>query len=289
MFCWVLTAALAAEPPPPDWSVVHGGFIGTRLNPLGLGYNGRLTVRRSLEPEDAGVLRRGTLFEFGLDGGTSPTFGTLGPMLRIKPLAVLETSVSLEATKYYGVLGAVMPFDAVDVDYSDPAIKVRKRAGDNVAAFGARLTVSNTLQAQVGRVAVRNITTAAWWKLGVDAVGFYEAGRDLLHPNGGWAVVDDVDVLVLEGPWIAGVRTTYADALFGTGGTGDQATWRAGPLVALKGADRRDARSIQHVTAFMLVQWHLAHPWRAGTTSSQALPLFALAVAWDGELWRTGR
>jgi hypothetical protein len=87
--------------------------------------------------------------------------------------------------------------------------------------------------------------------------------------------------------WIVGARYSYADALYGTGGTGDQPGHRVGPLIAWRGVNRTgEQASIQHLTAFTLFQWHVSHPFRAGQVSSAGIPLFAIALQWDGEVWR---
>lgn len=283
--------AFALEPTPaadpPRHSLVHYGFVPGRVNPLGAAVTARVAGRRSLQPANSGVLQRDTWIDLGLETTIAPNAVMGGPVLRVKPLAVLEMTAAVEPSHHFGFLGSLIGYDSPNVNFADRVRKIRNRTGDTQSASGVRVTLQDTLQAAVGPIAVRNITTGVFWKVGIDEPYFYEAGRDLLQPNGGWTLTNDVDTFYLAGPVITGLRYTYSDSPVGTGGPGDRATHRLGPVLVLKLRDRGAAPvPIQHLTLFTLLQWHLRHPFRAGQSTSAAIPLFALALQWDGEVTR---
>ena len=134
---------------------------------------------------------------------------------------------------------------------------------------------------------VRNTLTALRVDLALrdGATMSYDATQDLVLPDRGWAMINDLDLGAQAGKVIAGVRYTYADALHGTGGPGDLPTHRVGPLFAYTFHDRPAGTRFNRPTLLALVQWHAQHPWRAGARQTAAYPLIALALQFDGDLW----
>ena len=78
-------------------------------------------------------------------------------------------------------------------------------------------------------------------------------------------------------------------ALHGSGGPGDLATHRVGPLVAYTFHNRPSGARFDEPTLLLLVQWHAQHPYRAGQERNAGIPLIALAFQFQGDLWTSKR
>lgn len=290
----LLTPAAARPPPagpaeaPPTGRVVYSTFFAIRYNPLGLTGRLRTGYRHRLFESD-NVLLSDAWVEAGADLTVTPTYVAVGPRLEVKPLAVLIFGVTYEYIGYFGVLNALMPFSSTQADYWEDTLDELGAAGRNVSSSGGRLLLDATLQGKAGPIVIRDALrgTLLHMALPEGDTMFYDATTDLLLPNRGWGLTNDLDVFGLVGKAIVGARYSYADALHGTGGPGDLPTHRLGPAFAYTFHDKGLQARVNKPTLLVLAQWHLTHPWRAGQRQHQAIPLIALAVTWEGQLWRS--
>jgi hypothetical protein len=272
---------------PPTGRVVYSTFLAIRYNPLGLVGRLRAGYRHRLFASD-NVLLSDAWFEAGADLTIAPTYVAVGPRLEIKPLAILVFGITYEFIGYFGVLNALMPFSSAQADYWEDTLDDLGKAGRSYGTYGSRLLLDATLQGKVGPIVIRSALRATSLNMDMRAgdTMFYDATNDLLLPDGGWGITNDLDVLGLVGKTILGARYSYADALHGTGGPGDLPTHRVGPAVAYVFHDNGLQAKVNKPTLLLLAQWHLTHPWRAGQRQHQGIPLIALALQWEGELWR---
>jgi hypothetical protein len=267
---------------------MYNSFIAIRVNPLGLVQRLRGSYRRRLFANE-GALFKGAWFDVGAETTLAPTFIAGGPRIEIRPLSILAFSATFEGMGYFGGLGAVMPVASTSSDYWEDTL--RDRWGENYATRGSRLTLTGTLQGKAGPVILVNTVTGLRVDLDLkpgDTLS-YDATQDLVLPDGGWAVINDLDVGALVGKSAFGVRYSYADALHGTGGPGDQPTHRVGPLFAWTFHDRPAGARFNRPTLLTLVQWHVSHPYRAGQERNAGIPLVAVALQFDGDLWKSAR
>lgn len=282
--------AAAGVPPAPRARVVYSNFLALRVNPLGLvervrfGYRHRL-FRRS------GEIFEPAWIEVGAEVTLAPTFLSGGPRVEFQPLPILNLSATLEYIGYFGVIGAVMPMGSTRDDHWEDVLEARADAGENYGAGGTRLTLAGVLQGKVGPVILRDTLTALRVDLALrdGATLSYDATQDLVLPDGGWAIINDVDFGALVSKAVVGARYTYADALHGTGGPGDLPVHRVGPLFGWTFHDRPAGARFDRPTLLVLVQWYAQHPYRAGAEQTAGYPLIAAAFTFEGDLWTSRR
>lgn len=293
---WLLLAAFAqdrgarpddsttADTPPPLNRLWYTNATFVRVNPLGLVDQAKVGWRRRLSTKDS-VLFKDTYFYTGISALVTPAYSRIGVHGEIQPLAVLRAFADISATGYYGTFDQVLTFDPQD-RYSDQAIRDR---GDEAAGkLGWTMTFGLTLQGKVGPIAVRTTPQVTSIDLGLGQPGlyFYDQYWDRLAPDGGWMLLNDLDVLYLREKLRAGARYTFTDTLDGRrdGSDSAQANHRLGPLVAWQFADKKPGAKFNQPTLFVLAQWWLKHPYRAGNEQPQGLPLIAVGFAFNGDL-----
>jgi hypothetical protein len=150
------------------------------------------------------------------------------------------------------------------------------------------------LQGQVWKIAVRDNVKFLYANMRVrdgDTV-FYDQTLDILEPNDGWAVVNDLDVLLLFdfGLKIAGRHTVthafYRRDHFLPGepsSSPNGPTHRLGPGFLYTFYDRPDRR-FNRPTLLLLAQWWLRHRWRTGADVHAAVPYLVLGFLFEGDL-----
>jgi hypothetical protein len=281
-------ASVAPAVSAPRARLMYSSFTAIRVNPLGLVERVRFSYRHRLFAND-GALFKGAWVDLVAELTVAPTFVSGGPRLEVRPLSILALAATFEGIGYFGVLGAVMPIASTSSSHWEDTLEAR--AGENYAARGTRLTLAATLQGKAGPVILVNTVTGLRVDLNLrpgDTLS-YDATQDLVLPDGGWAVINDLDLGALVSKAAVGVRYTYADALHGTGGPGDQPTHRVGPLFAWTFHDRPAGARFNRPTLLTLVQWHVSHPYRAGQERNAGIPLVAVALQFDGDLWVSRR
>ncbi len=291
---WTVLAGPAVAQDSPeaeaDWSprarVMYSNFVAIRYNPLGLVDRLRISYRHQLF-RTVHPLLDGAWVDAGAEINVAPTFTSAGARLEIRPLSILAFSATYEFMGYFGVLDAVMPIASTSAPFWEDNLQARGDNGENIPALGSRLTLAGTLQGKAGPIAIINTLTAVRVQLGLadDAPMMYDATQDLVLPNGGWGVINDLNVAALVGKTAIGVRYSYADALHGTGGIGDQPIHRVGPLVAYTFHDRPAGARFNKPTVLALLQWYASHVYRAGQERSAGVPMVAVALQFEGDLW----
>lgn len=295
----------AAEPTPPkthrqivaatdpEWEpkarVTYSNFLALRVNPLGLLERLRIGYQHRLIPNNDGALFKGAMVNAGVEFNLPPTYGAFGPRIEIRPLTILGFEAKYEFIGYFGIIDAVMPMASTQDDFWETTLDQRGANGENTAAFGSRLTLSADVVALYKGFLIRNQVQAVRLELNLPGgePAFYDATQDLVFPNGGFAILNDLDVGGLIKKKVAvGVRYSYADALHdGAGGPGDLPMHRIGPLVAWTIHDRPAGARFDRPTLLALIQWYPQHPYRSGQEQSAAIPYFALAWQFQGDLW----
>lgn len=278
----------ASDPWEPRSRVVYSNLLALRVNPLGLIERVKFGWRHRLF-EKNGPLFRGAWAELGAEVSVAPTYAAGGARFEIRPLTILSLSATIEAIGYFGVIDAVMPFASTQSDYWEDTISTRGEAGENYAAVGSRLTLSALVFGVKGPFAFRNQLSALRVELGLkpgDTL-MYDATQDLVLPNGGWAILNDLDLGALYKRIAMGVRYSYADAIHTTddGGPGDLPMHRIGPLLGYTFHDRPAGARFNRPSLLLLVQWYAQHPYRSGQEQTAAYPYIALAFQFDGDLW----
>ena len=88
---------------------------------------------------------------------------------------------------------------------------------------------------------------------------------------------------LLSDQLIVGARYTLAHALY-SDHPDQPAHHRIGPLIAYK-FFKDPGAMIDEPMLFLLVQWHLLHPHRAGGDVHQGIPYGVIGVSFKGDLW----
>jgi hypothetical protein len=272
-----------AYTPPSRDRLWYSNASYVRVNPLGLVNSPRVGWQRRLSTSDS-VLLQDTCTFVGPIATVTPAWTRLGGYAESQLLAVLRVFGEVTAVGYYGTFDQVLTFPA-DGRFSDQAIEAE--GGRAEAALGWTLTLGGTVRAAVGPIAARSTAQALRFDLGgvADGAYFYDQLSDRLAPDEGWLLLNDADLLYVGDKLRLGARYTFTDTLDGSRGTdGSVAHHRLGPLFAWQFTDKAPGARFNQPTLFVLAQWWLQHPYRAGQEQPQALPLIAVGFVFNGDL-----
>jgi hypothetical protein len=122
---------------------------------------------------------------------------------------------------------------------------------------------------------------------------FYDQVNDVLAPDEGWYLTNDVDLLYQtpDKRFVGGARYSQAFVFYdarhfaaGESPANRNNTHRVGPFVGYT-FKSEDGASFNNPTVFLLVQWWLQNPNRAGGSDrvSQALPLLGVGFQMTGD------
>jgi hypothetical protein len=291
-----VSSATAQVFPQPDRELAYQNLTALRVNPLGLVDLAELTFRRRLYRSESDALTQ-NFVGLGVAPGVSPAWGRLGVLAEVQPLTLLKLWASFELIGYYGSFDLMASFPSASADFSDSAIedRVEDDRAASYATTGRQINLGATLQVKAGPVALRGLFRAfrASFDLREGDRVFYDQLFDVLVPNDGWTLVNDVDLL-----WVstfgltAGLRWSLAEPLYdddrhyGPGEAADapsNSLHRLGLLAAYTLAKNPGGR-LDTATAVLIAQWHLEHRWRTGEDVSGALPFVALALQLRGNL-----
>lgn len=282
-------------PPPlaPKHRLVYKNLFALRYNALGLvnenamGWAMRLYDKRGAlwEPAYLGV----KLHTF-----VSPAYSRVGPQVEFSPLAILNLSATYDLVGYYGTFNQMQSFGTPAADYSDTQLEENDGNGASYATYGSMVTLSALLQAKAGPIAVRDNVKGYYndFKLRDGGNVFYDQTLDILAPDQGWALTNDLDLLVLFNNGLKlGARYTVTHAFykqkhFQQGEPITQPngpTHRIGPAVLYTFYDKPQRR-FNKPTLIVLSQWWARHRYRTGVDVSGAVPYIVLGFLFEGDL-----
>ena len=262
-------------------SYTNATFV--RVNPLGLVDLFKIGWKRRLSQKDS-LLFRDTYAFTAINVMATPAYTRLGLYSEAQLLAVLRVFGEINSVGYYGTFDQVTSWDDPAAVFSDQTIETRAQSA---ATTGWVLNAGATVRAAVGPVAVRSTAQVTRYDLDLPDgdVVFYDQFWDRLAPDGGWMVLNDLDVLLLAGKARIGARHTFTDQIGGTPGTdGSLAQHRVGPLFAYQFNDKPKGAGFNQPTAFLVCQWWAQHPYRTGQEQPGGLPLIALGFAFNGDV-----
>lgn len=293
------SVAFAQVDPQPAHSIAYRNLTAVRINPLGLVNFARASYRFRLFESESDILKQNYV-GIGVTGGISPAWGRFGLLAEVQPLTILRLYAQFEFIGNFGTFDLFASFPSASSDFSDSTIDARadQDATEAYATTGSLLTLGATLQLKVGPIAVRSLFRAArtnYTTRAGDRV-YYDQIYDMLMPDDGWMVINDLDVLAVLNPGTtqlaAGVRWSYSHAYYNESHVApgedvdavpNNDIHRIGPLLAWQIRNTPGAR-FNKPTLILLAQWHLKHRWRTGTDVSQALPYIGLAFSFQGDL-----
>ncbi|MBX3269491.1 MAG: hypothetical protein KF729_04490 [Sandaracinaceae bacterium] len=295
-------APARAVRPQPEAELRYTSLSAARVNPLGLVSFLDLSARLRLYVHDSDILTQ-NFVGFGMTGGASPAWGRVGPLVEIQPLTILRLYASYELFGYFNTFNLFASFPSASADHSDTTIRDRGGADPPLASYptlGGQFTAGANVQMRLGPVAARNHLRFSYASFDIqrgDRV-FYDQLTDLLQPNDGWFVVNDLDVLLLAdfapeaGTLAIGARWTYAHSFYearhfapgeDTSLAPDHDIHRLGLLAAYTFEDNQGAR-FDRPTILLIAQWHLLHRFRTGADVHVAAPYLAVAFQFTGDL-----
>lgn len=291
----VLDKLEPTEPPPlaPRHRLVYKNLFALRYNPLGLvndnamGWAMRLYDKRGAlwEPAYLGV----KLHTF-----VSPAYSRIGPQVEFSPLAILNLSATYDVIGYYGTFNQMQSFGTPAVDYSDSQLEKNDEQGASYATYGSMVTLSALLQAKAGPIAIRDNVKGYYtdFKLRDGGNVFYDQTLDILVPDRGWTLTNDLDLLYLFDFGLKlGARYTVTQAFyqkhnFQAGEPITQPngpTHRIGPAVLYTFYDKPQRR-FNKPTLIVLSQWWARHRWRTGEDVSVGVPYLVVGLLFEGDL-----
>ena len=290
----IAPAVSAQVPPQPEQALRYQNLSGIRANPLGLVDVFYVSYRLRLYESDQDVLTQNYV-GIGLAGGLSPAWGRIGGIVEVQPLTVLRLWARYVFVGYFGTFNLLASFPDASSDFSDSAIEDRADQPDteNLATTGTELTLGADFQLKVGPMAVRNFTRAYYADMSLRSgdTTFFDQIYDLLMPDEGWVVTNELDGLyVTDFGLIVGARWTYSKPFYqsrhrGIGGEDGPSNdiHRVGPLIAYQFSQNLGGK-FEQPTLLLLAQWHAVHRWRTGEDVSTAVPYVGLGFQFRGDL-----
>lgn len=298
-----LIASLIARPasaqevrPQPEVELRYQSLTAARVNPLGLVSMFDLTLRARLHEHESAILTQ-NYAGIGMTGGLSPAWGRVGVLAELTPLTILRLYASYEIVGYFSTFNLFASFPSPFSDFSDTGIKDQSNQAGTASydTYGGQLTLGATVQVKLGPIAARNLFRAGHVSFRMrdgDRV-FYDQLSDMLLPNDGWYLINDVDVLGLFDFGLAiGARWTYSHSfleaqhyapLDNPAVVPETDIHRLGLLAAWTIEDNQGAR-FDRPTLILIAQWHLVHRYRTGADVHVGLPYIALAFQFTGDL-----
>ena len=220
----------------------------------------------------------------------TPAYTKLGGMIELQPLAILNLSARYDFVGNFGMFDQVQSFKTPAADFSDTALG---QGADNYSTTGESVTLSALLQVKLGAIALRNKLRAHRMRMNLEEGDrfFYNSTLDVLHPNGDWALTNDVDLLYLTSFGLKiGARYTFTRVLYRdedeAAAEANNATpsHRVGPAVAYTFFNDPAPARFASSTIALLGQWWAKHPYRTGADTSAAIPYLLLAFVQKGDL-----
>jgi hypothetical protein len=281
--------------PRPKHRIVYSSLLAARLNPLGLENRLWIGYRRRLFNSGKLLLREANI-GIAFSPTITPSMARVGGTLEVRPLTVLSLSAAYYFVGFFNTFGFLQSYQSPRDDHSDTQIRAGQDAGRSYTTTGSELQLRAQLLGKVGPIVLRNTTVfyRSQMKLSQGDRLFYNPRIDALVPDGGWAMVNDTDLVWLT-PFrlIAGVRFSvvhafYRDGDYRAGESRDNINtplMRVGPLLAYVFYDKPERR-FNKPTLLMIINWHLKHRFRTGADVSRAIPYFVLGFRVSGELWK---
>lgn len=283
--------------PQPELSVYYNNITAARFNPLGLVDFFDVTLRLRLFESESDIAKQ-NFVGLGVAGGFSPAWARVGAIAIVQPLTVLQLYARYLFVGYFSSFNLFSSFDSADTDFSDTSVENRAEdpATPNYATYGAEFAAGARVQLKVGPIAMRNNFRAVFASMNMERandVVFYDQIYDMLVPNDGWMVINDLDLLyVSDFGLVVAARWTYSHAFYNDGHFAGGVTpgivpnndvHRVGPLIAYI-FDDNPGGMIDKPTVLLLAQWHLVHRWRTGADVSTAVPYIGLGFKFEGDL-----
>lgn len=254
-----------------------------RYNPLGAINTFSMGWRYRLMESDS-VLFEDTYLYLGPSATLSPAFGRVGARAEIAPIALFRAWTTVEGVYYFGTFDQITGFPGPDSVYDDDTLD---QLAQGVPTTGWILTTGAVLQAKVKTIAIRSTFQAIRFDLDMEdgETYFYDQVWDRLAPDEQWMGLNDLDVMHVGDKLRLGARWTWSNAFIEeSDAVAAMAHNRVGPLFAWQFKDDGPGTRFNKPTFFALAQWWVTHPYRTGEISSQAVPLFAFGLAFQGDL-----
>lgn len=278
--------ALAGEPEPSS-RLMYTSIAYFRYNPIGLQEAASVQQRWRLVKKE-GMLWDPSHVSVGAVTRLTPAFSTVGAQVQVMPLAMLQLRAAYEGVGFYGTFNQVHSYSDTGDAWDDDTLSAAGDAGLNYPTTGGELTLEGRVQAKVSFIAIRSTFASYRWnvKLKDGATAFYDQTLDVLAPNKGWVHRNDLDVLYAGDRLSAGVRWTWTNPVHNTNDDADMNQHRVGAIVAYAFKDDVAGAKYNKPTLFLLPQWHVVHPYRAGQQSNQAIPTFVVGFGFNGDIKR---
>ena len=274
----------------------YDSMAGARLNPLGLQEKLNLSYRYRLY-DDPGALWREAHLGANVSVQLTPAVAVVGVNVSFAPLSILTLTAGYNFVGWFGTIDSIQSYRSADAAHSDSDLAAGTEAGRRYGAVGHELELSAQALAKVGPVVLLNTLLVLRSDLELHAGDrlYYDIRTDMMVPDGGFALVNDTDLVVLT-DWglVAGARLTVSHAAYRPGdyaaGTvrdnGNTPTLRAGPLMAYVLAE--EALGLTKPTLLVVAGWWLRHRYRTGVDVSQAMPLVVIGFRFEGEFLQSG-
>ncbi len=283
---------------PPQHRLVHKTPFAFRVSPLGLLYDGRFSYRLRLYEHDSKVLRD-NFIGIGVAPTLSPAFIRIGPYVEFNPTTIFGVWSTVQFAQYFGSFDLLQSFPGAQSTFSDSAI--RANSARKQATNGFEVTIGANLTLKFGPVVLRSQARLIYADMNLregDRV-YYDQFYDVLSPNRGWTITNDVDLIAMlfENQLLAGARYTFTIPLYDPARHFDptnpvqqanNSMHRVGPFLGWTFFSD-DGAAFNNPTVFLLIQWWAQHRFRTGADTPAALPLMGVGFQFTGDFLELSR
>lgn len=292
------------DDPPPANRLYLQSITALRANPLGLLELVTLSYRSRIK-KSADPLYQDNFGGAGLALEATPAFARVGPLIELQPLSILRLWATYQVLGYFGSFNLMQSFGSPNEEYSDSRIRdlgdlPSKEEGKNYPTTGTQFTAGANVQIKFGPIAARSqfrLVRSDYDLRDGDRV-FYDQFYDVLVPNEGWYLTNDLDLLyVTDFGLAAGARHTVTHAFYGERhfrpGEADldlnPTMHRVGPFLAYTFSKSPAGEIFNNPTVLLIANWWLSHRYRTGEDVTVAFPYIVLGFMFTGDLWVSAR
>lgn len=282
---WLAPAQGADDPPDKRLYLYSQNVL--RGNPIGLQSQNQFMFQKRLMDSES-PLFNSTFIEVGALNRISPAFITGGVGVNIKPIALLQLNLGVEAIQYFGGFDQILSFDTPDQDYSDATQEARSEAGENYATNGVRAFGKLRFQVKVKKIALINEVGMEHWNLNLTDGGkyFYEFTTDVLAPANGWMLTNDINLLYFVKFGAIGLRHSLVKPFYEDPTEGLGNPHQRGGLVAIIPLKDKEG-GISKPQLLAIANVYINHRYRDFSTADTPLPyvLLGFRFNWDARTW----
>ncbi len=287
---------MASETPTSSQSslLTYQSATVLRVNPKGLSQFLLIKAPFGLYDSDHEALEKNGITPI-VQLQASPAYYKAGVALEFDPMTILGFRAGVQWQNYNGKFDGLQSFDGTDVNFSDTNLEALGNDGQglNYSASGRIMSLSTTLKAKVGDIALKHKFGGVRYDMELqnNHEHYYDITLDILVENGQWNLTNTTDLVYIhDDSLMVGLRSDYTTPAYSSEGDDlPGSTYRLGPSVIYNFDPSDDSASasnpnFRNPKLIVMLNWWLQHPYRTGEDVSGGLPMALVVFTCEGDL-----